>query len=360
MTNETQTPFRGAPSEKIPVGIAGATGTVGQRFLTLLDDHPWFTVRSLYASERSAGRPYRDAVTWTQTTPIPEAVAHREVLPLGPDDDCRLIFSALDSSVAGTAETELANAGHFVVSNAKNHRMDPDVPLVVPEVNGDHLGLVDHQSFDGGGAIVTNPNCSTIGMTLALAPLHETFGIRRARVVSLQAISGGGFPGVPGLHAVDNVVPFIPDEEDKLENEPQKILGRLTGDSIEPAGLEVSAQCNRVPVVDGHLLCLFLDLAGDPDPAAVEEALASFRGEPQERGLPSAPAQPVVVLPDEDRPQPRIDRDLGDGMAAAVGRVRRDPLGGVKLVALSHNTVRGAAGGALLVAEQAVDRGMVG
>jgi len=348
------TPFE----TRIPVGVLGATGAVGQRFLTLLANHPWFRPVALFGSERSAGRSYREAASWMQATPVPPEVAELVVRPLAPVPECRLLFSALDARIADSAESELARAGHFVVSNARSHRMDSDVPLVVPEVNPDHLELVRHQRF-GDGAIVTNPNCSTIGLVLALKPLVDAFGVRRVRVVTLQALSGAGVPGVPSLLAVDNVLPLISGEEDKLETEPRKILGRFDGSSIVFAGTEVSAQCNRVAVIDGHLLSVHAELGGDPTPDEVAAAFAGFRAEPQERRLPTAPERPVEVAADEDRPQPRLDRDRGRGMTVTVGRIRPCPLGGIRFVALSHNTIRGAAGGSILLAELAVARGLV-
>lgn len=350
------TAFR--PQGKIPVGILGATGSVGQRFIELLVDHPWFDIVALTASERSAGKPYGEAAHWLQATPLPESIAALEVLPTGPPLPAKLLFSALDSRAADTAEAALAKAGHFVVSNAKSHRMDPDVPLMVPEINGDHLHLVEHQSW-GDGAIVTNPNCSTIGLVLALQPLHQAFGIEAAHVVTLQALSGAGIPGVPSMAVIDNVIPHIGGEEDKIETEPLKILGRREGGRIEPAAMTLSAQVNRVPVIDGHLECVSVRLGQKASLDALRDALDSFRGEPQALELPSAPAQPVVVLDADDRPQPRLDRDRGRGMAVSVGRLRPCPLFDYKFVVLSHNTIRGAAGGSILVAEQAVAKGLV-
>ncbi|HSM14028.1 MAG TPA: aspartate-semialdehyde dehydrogenase [Thermoanaerobaculia bacterium] len=346
------------PAGRTPVGVLGATGAVGQRFVTLLADHPWFEPVALYGSERSAGRAYRDAVTWTQERPIPPAVADQLVRPLAPAPECRLLFSALDARAADRAEAELARAGHFVVSNARSHRMDADVPLVVPEVNPDHLELVRRQRF-GDGAVVTNPNCSTIGLVLALKPLADAFGVRRVRVVTLQALSGAGFPGVPSLSAVDNVLPFIAGEEEKIETETRKILGRLEDGGIAFAEIAVSAQCNRVPVVDGHLLSVQAELGSEPSPDEIAEAFRAFTAEPQRRRLPSAPLQPLAVADEDDRPQPRLDRERGGGMTVTVGRIRPCPLGGTQVVALSHNTIRGAAGGSLLLAELAVARGLV-
>lgn len=341
----------------IPVAVLGATGSVGQRFVALLEDHPWFRLSAVTASERSAGRRYRDAVRWILPTPIPEAAAEMEVLETGPDLDVAVVFSALDASVAGPVETGFARRGRLVVSNARSHRMDDDVPLVVPEVNPDHLELAREQDHDG--ALVTNPNCSTIGLVLAVAPLVRAFGVERIHVVTLQALSGAGYPGVASLDAADNVVPHVPGEEPKLESEPLKILGELRDGRIEHAAMGVSAQCTRVPVVDGHVECVSVTLARDADPDEIRGAWASFRGEPQERALPTAPDRAVAYLPGEAGPQPRLHRDLGDGMTVSVGRLRPCPLLGWKFVALSHNTVRGAAGGALLTAELAAARGLV-
>jgi aspartate-semialdehyde dehydrogenase len=338
--------------------VLGATGSVGQRFISLLSRHPWFEIAALTASERSAGKPYGEAVSWLQEEPLPPEIAAMEVLPTAPPLPCRMLFSALDSTAAQEAEPLLARAGHFVVSNAKSHRMGADIPLVVPEINPGHLALLDHQSF-GEGALVTNPNCSTIGLVLALKPLFDAFGIRRAHVVTLQALSGAGVPGVPSLAALDNVVPFIGGEEDKVENEPRKILGRFAEGAIEPAEMTISAQCNRVAVIDGHLECVSLELGRRASLEEVEAALEGFRGLPQELGLPSAPEHPVLLTREPDRPQPRLDRGRGAGMSATVGRLRPCPLFDYKFVVLSHNTLRGAAGGALLVAELALAMGRV-
>ena len=345
--------------KKIPVGVLGATGSVGQRFVSLIARHPWFEIGALTASERSAGRPYGEAVRWMQEEPLPDEVAALEVLPTAPPLPCRLLFSALDSKTADRAEVELARAGHFVVSNAKSHRMDPDVPLMVPEVNPNHLELLSAQDFGGEGAIVTNPNCSTIGLVLALKPLYDTFGLEQVHVVTLQALSGAGVPGVPSLAAVDNVVPFIPGEEDKVETEPCKILGRYSQGAIEGADLRISAQCTRVAVIDGHTECVSVKLRRRASLEELKEALSSWRSVPQEMDLPSAPPQPVLVSEREDRPQPRLDRGHGQGMAATVGRLRPCPLFDYKFVVLSHNTLRGAAGGSLLVAELALAQGRI-
>ncbi|MEM1201656.1 MAG: aspartate-semialdehyde dehydrogenase [Acidobacteriota bacterium] len=347
---------------RIPVAVLGATGSVGQRFVSLLHRHPWFRIAELTASERSAGKPYGEAARWMQAEPLPEEVAEMPVVSTDPKTrplGSKLLFSGLDSRAADRVETPYAAAGHFVVSNAKSHRMDPDVPLVVPEVNPDHLGLLDAQRYADGGGIVTNPNCSTIGLVMALKPLVDAFGVEAVHVVSLQAVSGAGIPGVPSMAALDNIVPFIGGEEDKLENETGKILGRLVGHGIEHAAVAVSAQCTRVPVIDGHTLCVSLRPGRDASLEEIGDALASFTAEPQRRGLPTAPERPIHVLDQADRPQPRLDRDRDGGMAAVVGRLRPCPLLGVKFVTLSHNTLRGAAGGSILLAELALAQGRI-
>jgi len=369
----TEAPAPRAP--KIPVAVLGATGSVGQRFVSLLARHPWFEIAALTGSERSAGRRYGEAVHWMQEEPLPAAAADLTVVATEPGLPARLVFSALGGDVAGPRESELAAAGHLVVSNAGSHRMDPDVPLVVPEVNPDHLGLVDHPGRqDGRGAILTNPNCSTIGLVMTLKPLADDFGVERVSVVTLQAASGAGIPGVPSMALLDNVIPFIPGEEEKIEAETRKILGRLEAADdpvrIEPAAITVSAQANRVPVIDGHTLCVSVGLTRRPerngelgrelDVEALADAFDRFTGEPQRRRLPSAPRRPVRVTDRTEGPQPRLDRSRGRGMAATVGRIRACPLLDVRFVALVHNTLRGAAGGALLLAELAVDRGLLG
>ncbi len=343
---------------KTPVTVLGATGSVGQRFVALLAEHPWFEPAVLTASPRSVGRRYAEVVDWVLDRPIPAAVADLELRPTEPGPDCPLVFSALDAAVAGDAETAFAAAGHVVVSNARSHRMDPDVPLVVPEVNPDHLELARRQG-SGGGAILTNPNCSTIGLVLALAPLEAAFGIDSVVVTTMQALSGAGLPGVPSMRSVDNIVPHIGGEEAKLETEPLKIFGRLENDGIHPAALTVSAQCNRVPVLDGHTLSVSVATRRPATPAEAVAAWTAFEGEPQRLGLPSAPRPPILVARDDDRPQARLDREVGAGMAVTVGRVQPCPVLGLRFVTLSHNTIRGAAGGSILVAELAVARGLI-
>lgn len=346
---------------KIPVAVLGATGTVGQRFLQLLEGHPWFSVAAVTGSERSAGRRYGEAARWLLDTPMPAALRDMVVLAENAPLDTPLVFSALPSKTAGAIEERLAGAGHVVCTNASDHRMDPDVPLLIPEVNPDHLELVAVQRRRRGwsGAIVANANCTATGPTMALRPLHDAFGVTRVLLVSMQALSGAGYPGVPSYDAVDNVVPFIGGEEPKVESEPQKMLGSLSDGAVAPAPFVLSAHCNRVPVLEGHLECLSVAFARQPALDDLIDVLRGFRALPQELGLPSAPPQPIVVRDEPDRPQTRRDRDTGRGMSTVVGRVRPCPILGVKFVCLSHNTIRGAAGGSLLNAELMVAQGMV-
>ena len=348
---------------RIPVAVLGATGTVGQRFVSLLQDHPWFRIAELTASERSAGKPYGEAAAWHLPDPPPAEIAAMEVLPTDPAKaplESRLVFSALDSKTAKAVEAPTARAGHFVVSNASAHRMDSDVPLIVPEVNPDHLGLLDHQPF-GDGALVCNPNCAAIGLVLTLRPLADAFGIEAVQVTTMQAVSGAGLPGVPSLYAIDNLVPNIGGggEEDKIEAETRRLLGRREGHEVKPGMFVVSAQVVRVPVIDGHTLCVSVRLDTMADLAEVRAAIEGFTAEPQHLGLPSAPERPVHVLDAEDRPQPRLDRDRDRGMAASLGRLRKCPLLDFKYVTLSHNTLRGAAGGSILLAELCLAQGRI-
>jgi aspartate-semialdehyde dehydrogenase len=338
---------------KTPVAVLGATGAVGQRFVQLLDDHPWFEVAEVAASDRSAGKTYGEACTWRLPGTVPPSVAERVVSTLDAPFRSRLLFSGLDSSVAGEAEAALAAKGHAVVSNSRNHRMDADVPLLVPEINADHLAALEGQRRrTGGGYILTNPNCSVIGLVLALAPLHRAFGLESVVVVTLQALSGAGYPGVASLDIEDNVLPFIGGgEEEKIESEPQKVLGGFAHGAFSPAPFPVSSSVHRVAVVDGHTMAIFLRLRTRATPAQASRVLADFRGEPQERRLPSAPRQPIHVLTEPDRPQPRRDRDREGGMAVSVGRIREDKVFDLRLEALVHNTIRGAAGAAILNAE---------
>lgn len=357
------------PSSRIPVAVLGATGTVGQRFVQLLEAHPWFELGAVAASERSAGRAYGEACRWKVSARPPAAAAAMRVVACDPAAEgmsrCRVVFSALDSSVAGPAEEAFAAAGFAVFSNARNHRTDEDVPVVVPGANGDHLvpmARAQERFAAGGGFIVCNSNCASAGLVVPLKALQAAFGVRRALVFTMQAVSGAGYPGVPSLDVVDNVVPYIGGEEEKLETEPRKILGRaVPGERrIEPADVRVSAHCNRVPVLDGHTECVSVELGRDGvTPAEAEAVLRAHTSLPQRLGLPSAPPAPVVVLDAPDRPQPRLDRGEGDGYAVTVGRVRECPLFGVKFTLCSHNTVLGAAGGSILNAELAVAQGLV-
>lgn len=337
--------------EKIPVAVLGATGAVGQRFVALLANHPWFALTAVTGSERSAGKKYADAVRWTQVSSMPPAAADLTVGNSEPPVAATIAFSALDASVAGETESAFAAAGTLVVSNAKSHRMSPDVPLVVPEVNPEHLERIRH-SPHAPGAIITNPNCSTIGLVMALKPLDDAFGLERVSVVTLQAVSGAGLTGASSYEMLDNVVPFIPEEEEKIERETAKILAN--------EALTLSAQCNRVPVLDGHLCCVSVGLRDSPGESDVKNAWERFSGEPQERSLPTAPAQALEYREEADAPQPRRHRDSGGGMTVTIGRLRPCPVLDYKFVTLSHNTIRGAAGGAILIAELAVAKGLAG
>jgi aspartate-semialdehyde dehydrogenase len=344
---------------RIEVGILGATGMVGQHFIKFLQGHPWFELKWLGASDRSAGKKYRDAMNWHLGV-VPDSVADLTVQDCKPGNAPRLLFSAMDASVATEIERAFAQAGHVVVSNSKNHRMEQDVPLLVPEVNADHLKLVPGQQRARGwtGQIVTNPNCSTVGLTMGLAPLKQ-FGITRVVVTTMQAISGAGYPGVASMDIMGNVVPFIGGEEEKMQQETQKILGDFRGTHIEPLAARVSAHCNRVAVVDGHTETVSVEFSSKPTDADLRHALESFRGAPQERALPSAPARPVIYMDESNRPQPRKDAERERGMAAFVGRLRPCPALDWKFVVLSHNTVRGAAGAAVLNAELMHSEGML-
>jgi len=348
--------------KKLRAGVLGATGIVGQRLVKLLADHPWFQLEEVAASERSSGRTYAEAVRWHLEAPIPEIARELVVKGVEPVLDCDFVFSALDSSVAGPIEEDFARAGYPVVSNSRNHRMDADVPLLIPEVNASHLDAIPAQQKNRGyetGFIVTNPNCSTAGLVLVLKPLADAFGLERVFVVTLQAISGAGYPGVASMDIQGNVVPFISGEEEKMEAEPQKLLGKWDGTRFVEAGLGISAHCNRVPVLDGHLECVSLGLKKIASLEEVREALRTFEVDEELASLPTALRHPVVVVDEENRPQPRRDVDSGDGMAAVVGRIRECPLHDVKLTLLSHNLVRGAAGAALLNAELLAARGFL-
>ncbi len=340
-------------SAKIPVGVLGATGAVGQKFIKLLEHHPWFEVTEVAASERSFGRPYGDAVSWKQVTPIPKAVHSLEIRPCIPNLKCRVVFSGLDSAVAGPIEDDFARAGYFVLSNSKNHRLDEDVPLVIPEVNPEHLDLIPIQrrNRNSTGYIVTNSNCTAMFLAMVLGPIHKAFTIQGALMVSMQAVSGAGYPGVPSLDILGNIIPYISDEEEKVEIETRKILGTFNGQKIELADFPVSAQCNRVPVEDGHTESVSVKLARKTTAAEISDLLRSFSGLPQELQLPSAPEHPFIVMDAPDRPQPRFDVNLSQGMATLVGRIRPCPVFDYKFTLLGHNTVRGAAGASILNAE---------
>jgi aspartate-semialdehyde dehydrogenase len=337
---------------KIEVGILGATGMVGQQFVNLLRNHPWFELTWAGASARSENKKYRDATSWRLNGTMPEAAAELTVEECKPGNAPKLLFSATDASVATEIEQAFAQAGHVVVSNSRNHRMDEDVPLLVPEVNAGHLQLIPLQRAKRGwsGQIVTNPNCSTVVLAMALGPL-KPFGITRVVVTTMQAISGAGYPGVASMDIVANVIPFIGGEEEKMQQETQKILGDFRGGRVEPLSARVSAHCNRVPVVDGHTVTVSVEFSSKPSEPELLAALNGFSGLPQERKLPSAPAHPVIYMAEANRPQPRRDVERERGMAVFVGRLRPCPVFDYKFVALGHNTVRGAAGAAILNAE---------
>jgi len=349
-------------TKKWRAGVLGATGIVGQRLVQLLARHPWFELSEVAASERSSGKRFAEAAHWHLDEPMPAKARDLIVKSIEPTLDCDFVFSALDSSIAGTAEEEFARAGYPVVSNCKNHRMDPLVPLLIPEVNAAHLDAISAQQKKRGydtGFIVTNPNCSTAGLVLVLKPLADAFGLEKIFVVTMQAISGAGYPGVPAMDIQANVIPFISGEEEKMEEEPQKLLGKWDGSRFVEAGLGISAHCNRVPVLNGHLECVSLSLKKIASLSEVREALSTFEVSAELASLPTAVRNPVVVLAEDNRPQPRRDVDAGNGMAAVVGRVRECSLLDVKLTLLSHNLIRGAAGAALLNAELLAARGFL-
>ena len=347
---------------KHKVGILGATGMVGQRFIQLLEDHPWFQVTWLAASDRSSGKSYGEAARWKLDTPLPASIAALPVSPASPENAPSIIFAALDTDIARDLEPKFAAAGCAVISNSSAFRMQADVPLVIPEVNADHLSLISHQNWNGSatsarrGYIVTNPNCSAIGLVLALKPLAERFGLRAVFVSTMQAVSGAGYPGVPSLDILGNVVPFIRNEEEKLEAETQRLLGKLEGNRVIPLDARMSAHCNRVAVEDGHTESVSIQLATKPSREEVLDAWREFQPL-REKNLPTAPLQPVEYAAAEDRPQPRLDRMRGRGMTATVGRLRPCSLLNWKFTVLSHNTIRGAAGAALLNAELLASQG---
>lgn len=347
---------------KKKVGILGATGAVGQRLVALLENHPWFEVVELCASDRSVGGRYGERVRWKLPRPVPEKAASLEIKGCRPPLDCDFVFSALSAETAREVEPEFARAGYPVISNASAYRMKENVPLLIPEINPDHIKLIERQRRDEGytrGFIVTNPNCSTVGLCFGLAPLEREFGLESVSVTTLQAVSGAGYTGLYAMDIMDNIIPYIAAEEAKLEREPLKILGELSGHQVVEKRIPISAQCNRVAVEDGHTLCVSVALSKKPGREAIVECFRSFRGSAEQYELPSAPRPPIIVFAEEDRPQPRLDRDLLGGMAVSIGRIRECPLLDYKFVALVHNLVRGAAGAALLNAELLHARGLI-
>jgi aspartate-semialdehyde dehydrogenase len=344
------------------VAILGATGTVGQRFIGLLAGHPWFEISALTTSDAKVGKRYADVTTWHWPGDIPDELGDLDLQATSAEIDAEICFSALPAEAAERWEANLATAGHHVFSNVKTHRMDEDVPLIIAEVNPEHADALAVQRTGRGwsGSIVTNGNCSAIGFALAAAPLQKSFGIERAVVTTMQALSGAGYPGVASLDALDNVIPFIDEEEEKMGRETKKFLGGWDGKRFVPAEYAFSAHCNRVSVRDGHTETVSLTLRGSPSVADVTDALRTFRGRPQELDLPTAPAHPIVLREDRDRPQPVLDRDTEKGMAAIVGRVQRDEVLGIRYVVLTHNTIRGAAGASVLNAELLAAEGCLG
>src|ERR1700685_4323639 len=340
-------------NKKLPIGILGPTGVVGQRFIQMLEHHPWFEVAWLAASDRSEGKTYAEAARWRLKTAIPAKVGAMKVSPATPEGAPKIIFAALDASIAAEMEPRFADAGCFVVSNSSALRMQSDVPLVIPEVNAGHIKLIDRQAWrqKSGGFVVTNPNCSAIGLVLALAPLHRRFGLESVMAVTMQAVSGAGYPGVASLDILCNVIPYILNEEEKMEEEAHKLLGTLNGAGIVLAAFAMSAQCNRVAVEDGHTESVSVRLKTKAKREEIIAAWNNYHSEPQELKLPSAPEHPVVYMQAADRPQPRFDVDMGAGMTTAVGRLRPCGVLEWKFTVLSHNTIRGAAGAAVLNAE---------
>jgi len=352
-----------SPSQ-IPVAILGATGSVGQRFISLLDNHPWFKVVALAASDRSVGQKYSEAARWVLDVPMPNYA--REMLVVPATTDCmeaKIVFSALHNEIAKDLEPQFAQAGFVVCSNASSYRRGEDVPLLLPEINADHVHLVKAQRKNRGwsGAILTNPNCTSTGLTIALKALDESFGVKKVFAVSLQALSGAGYPGVPSLDIMDNVVPNVANggEEDKVEWEPRKMLGKLNDGKIDLADIKFSVHANRVAVIDGHTVCASVELSSPAEPEAAEAVLREYRAPASARELPSSPRPVIEVRSEADRPQPRLDRLSGKGMTTVVGRVRRDPILDLKFVVLSHNTIRGAAGGSIYNAELLVNENLL-
>jgi aspartate-semialdehyde dehydrogenase len=345
--------------EKIPVGILGATGSVGQRFVQLLAEHPWFEIVAVAASDRSVGKRYCDAVNWLMSTPIPAAIGQMEVQKCDADLPGTILFSGLDAAVAGDIELACAKKDKVVVSNARNHRMADNVPLLVPEVNADHLELIKQQNYSKNGMIVTNPNCAAIGLVVGLKPLLDSFGIELVDVVTMQAVSGAGYPGVASLDVIDNIIPFINAENEKVETEPLKILGRLVNGHIQKAEMRIRAHCNRVPISDGHMEWISVRLREKASKSELEQLWRDFRGEAQEMGLPMSPQQLIHYFPEGPYPQPKLHRDLERGMAVSIGQLREHTPQDYSFTLLSHNTVRGAAGCAILNAEMLVKKGLI-
>ncbi len=340
-------------AEMIKVGILGATGAVGQRFIEALSNHPWFEITSLAASERSAGKKYSDAASWRLESKLPDEIKDIEVVPVDTSKvDADIVFSALPSNNASKIEPKFAEAGFVVASNASAFRMEPDVPLVIPEVNSNHLDMIDVQKDNRNwdGHIITNPNCSTIVMVMTLKPLMQ-FGLESVNVATMQAISGAGFNGIPSMAIMDNIIPYISTEEDKMETEPLKLLGEFNGSEIENVDINISASCHRVPVMDGHTEAIWASMKQKPDPFEVTKAFKEF--DPNIGDLPSKPKHSIIVSDKEDRPQPRLDRNAGNGMSISIGRIRQ----GIRYVAMGHNTIRGAAGASVLNAELMYKKG---
>jgi aspartate-semialdehyde dehydrogenase len=347
---------------QIPVAVLGATGSVGQRFISLLDAHPWFKVVALAASDRSVGQRYADAVRWVLNDPMPEYARDMVVVPAMPDSvQAKIVFSALPSDLAKDLEPQFAQAGAAVCSNASSYRRAEDVPLLLPEVNAEHVHLVKGQRAKRGwsGCILTNPNCTSTGLTVALKALDDAIGVKKVFAVSLQALSGAGYPGVPSLDIIDNVIPNINGEEEKVEWEPRKMLGKLKDGKVDLADIRFSAHTNRVAVIDGHTVCVSVELARPTDPETAEAILRAYSAPASAGELPSSPRPVIEVRMEADRPQPRLDRLAGKGMSTVVGRVRHDPILDLKFVVLSHNTIRGAAGGSIYNAELLVNEGLL-
>lgn len=348
---------------KIPVAILGATGSVGQRFISLLDNHPWFEVAALAASDRSVGQRYSQAARWVLDVPMPAYAKEMIIVPASTEAvQTRIVFSALHNEIAQELEPQFAKAGAAVCSNASSYRRAEDVPLLLPEVNADHIHLIRRQRSDKGwnGCIVANPNCTSAGLTMALKALDDAFGVKKVFAVSMQALSGAGYPGVSSMDMIDNVIPNINGEEEKVEWEPRKMLGNLVNGAIELADIRFSVHTNRVAVLDGHTVCASVELsASPPDVQTVSQALRAYQAPAAARKLPSAPAPAIHLREEADRPQPRLDRFTGKGMTTVVGRVRKDPLLDIKFVVLSHNTIRGAAGGSIYNAELLVSQNLL-